>query len=259
MKKKLLFAALLSLFTLPFFAQESIPQQDAASVTKDANNPLASIKSFSMHEVYTPSIYGLEGTMNTFWLRYAQPIGRVLIRASLPVNSVDIGELNRSGLGDLNVFGTYILTPSTSANQVGVGPILTVPTATSSALGAGKWQIGAAFAGYFASSPVFQCGILATWQHSFAGDSDRNKVQIATIQPFLMWQLGKGVYLRSSGISMLDLENGNYVVPLGLGAGKVIKAGKFVFNLFAEPQFSVWYKGDNMPKVQCFFGINTQF
>ena len=259
MKKKLFLAVLLSLLSLPFYAQENLPQKDAASVTKDANNPLASIKSFSMHNVYTSSLYSAEGTLNTFWLRYAQPIGRVLIRASLAVNNFNIGEIDRSGLGDLNVFGTYILTQPTSANQLGVGPIFTIPTATSSLLGAGKWQVGAAFVGYFASNPVFQSGVLATWQHSFAGDKDRNKVQIATVQPFLMWQLGKGVYLRSTGIAVLDLENGNYLVPLGLGAGKVIKAGNLVFNLFAEPQFTVWHKGEMMPKVQCFIGINTQF
>ncbi len=255
MRKILMLTTLLSLSSLFCFAQN----KNASSITKNANNPLASTKSISVHNIYSPSIYQSDGTMNTTWFRYAQPIGKVLIRASMPVNTFNLNLEDHSGLGDFNVFGTYILTQPTSPNQLGIGPILTIPTATSSALGSGKWQIGLAFAGYFASNDVIQCGILATWQHSFAGKKERNKVQVATIQPFFMWQLGKGYYLRSTAITVCDFENGNYLIPLGTGAGKIIKAGKIIFNIFAEPQFSVWHKGFGVPKTQIFIGINTQF
>lgn len=255
MKRFILLSALLSLFILPGFAQGT----DANALAKQANNPLASIKSVSLHNVYTPSIYAMDGSMNTTWLRYAQPIGKVLIRASMPINTVNSKEIDKSGLGDFNVFGTYIFTEATSPNQFGVGPILTIPTATSSVLGAGKWQIGAAVAAYFAANHTLQCGLLATYQHSFAGASHRNNVNTATIQPFFMWQLGKGLYLRSTGINVFDFENGNYLFPLGLGIGKIITVSKLVFNLFAEPQFTMWHKGDGMPKTQLFIGINTQF
>lgn len=255
MKRVILFTAFISLFTLVGYAQST----NANALAKQANNPLASIKSISVHNVYTPSMYTLDGSMNTTWLRYAQPIKRVLIRASMPINTINSNGIDKSGLGDFNVFGTYILTKPSSTKQMGIGPILTIPTATSSVLGAGKWQIGAAFAGYFATSPIVQSGILATYQHSFAGKSSRDAVSIATVQPFFMWQLGKGLYLRSTGITVFDFENHNYLLPLGLGIGKVIPVNKLVFNLFAEPQYSVWHKGEGMPKVQVFIGINTQF
>lgn len=234
-------------------------QQGDETVTKDANNPLATIKSFSVHNIYNPSLYAIDGTAITTWFRYSQPIGRVLIRASMPVNTVNVGDINRSGLGDMNMFGTYILTKPTAANQIGVGPLLSIPTATSTPLGSGKWQLGLAFVGYFAANPVFQSGVLATWQHSIAGKDDRRTVNAASVQPFLMWQLGKGVYLRSSAVSILDFEKGNYLVPVGLGAGKIVKIGKAVCNLFAEPQFAVWNKGEGLPKTQIFVGVNTQF
>ena len=255
MKRILFILSILCLFAQSEYAQ----QKESSAITKDANNPLASIKSISAHNVYSPSIHGSEGTLNTTWIRYAQPIGKVLVRASMPINTVSVGEIDRAGLGDLNIFGTYILTKPTSANQLGIGPIMTFPTATSSILGSGKWQIGAALAAYFASNPTFQCGLLMTWQHSFAGDKERNKVQAASIQPFFLWQLGKGLYLRSSAINILDLENGNYLVPVGFGMGKVIKIGKVICNIFAEPQFSVWHKGIGLPKTQFFIGCNTQF
>ena len=254
--KKVLFTALcICLMSAAGPAQN----RDAASIIKDANNPLATIKAASIHNVYSPAVYGAYGSNNTLWLRYAQPVWRFLIRASLPVNSVNIGNIDKSGLGDLNVFGTFILTQPASKYQFGVGPILTIPTGTSSVLGSGKWQIGAAFAAYFSKSPTLQIGLLATWQFSFAGKSSRNDVHVATIQPFFMWQLGKGLYMRSSAINMLDFENGHYLVPMGLGIGKIVKVNRLVFNLFAEPQFTLWHKGSGLPKTQLFIGINTQF
>ena len=255
MKRLLLFTALLGFFALSGTAQTT----DASALAKQANNPLASIKSISVHNIYTSSLSSSDGDMNTTWLRYAQPFGRVLVRASLPINTVDAGKIDKSGFGDFNIFGTYILTDPTAHNQWGVGPILTIPTATSSSLGGGKWQIGAAVAGYFAKSPILQAGLLATWQVSFAGKSHRSNIHIASLQPFFMWQLGKGIYLRSSAINVFDFENNHYLVPLGLGAGKIVKVNKLIFNLFAEPQFTVWHKGRGMPKKQFFVGINTQF
>lgn len=255
MKKNLLLTSIFtSVLSLSAFAQNADVQ-----AAKDANNPLASTKSISVHNIYSPSICGTDGTMNTAWLRYAQPFGRVLMRASLPINSVNMMDVNRSGFGDFNIFATYLLSKPSSHKQFGIGPLLSVPTAEHDELGTGKWHIGAAFIGYFDASPVFQFGFLTTWQHSFAGEKCRNKVHNFSFQPFLMWQMGNGVYLRSTAITLLDFENGNYLLPFGLGLGKVIKIGNTICNLFAEPQFTAWNKGSGLPKTQIFFGINTQF
>lgn len=233
---------------------------ESAKMLKQANNPLANIKTFNIHNYYTNQLYGNEESMNSMWFRYAQPIGRVLLRASLPVNTLPMADGKyKSGLGDLNVLAAYLFTKPTSVNQIGIGPIVTAPTATSKMTGSGKWQAGAALAGYFAGSNTLQLGFLGTWQHSFAGDDERADTHLLTLQPFVMWQLGKGLYMRSTGIATLDLENDNYCVPLGLGIGKILKMNKTVFNLFVEPQFTVWHKGNNIPKTQVFIGINTQF
>ena len=255
MGKKLYLAILLGLSAICGFAENT----DEKGSAKDANNPLATIKSFSVHNIYSPSICGMDGNLNTAWLRYAQPIGRVLIRASLPINTVSIPEINNSGLGDLNLFATYIVTKPSSPNQFGLGPMVSMPTATSSVLGSGKWMAGVALVGYFAGNDIFQCGFLATWQHSFAGSEKRAPVHVSSIQPFLMWQLKKGFYLRSTGNAILDFQNNNYLVPIGLGVGKIITINKVICNLFFEPQFAVYNYGKGLPRIQLFLGINTQF
>lgn len=68
-----------------------------------------------------------------------------------------------------------------------------------------------------------------------------------------------GFYLRSAPIWTFNLENNSHVMPLSLGAGKVIKSGKIVYNVFVEPQFSVSTKGDAQRTTQIFAGLNMQF
>ena len=177
---------------------------------KKANDPMADTKSFNVNNYFLSSLYGTEAKANQFLLRYAQPLGKFLMRATMPlVVSAPPNAGPVSGLGDFNVFAIYTL-PTSTGNKFGNGPLLTAPTGTKG-LGQGKWQAGA------------------------------------------------GIYLRSTGVWTFDLKSDNYNVPVGLGIGKVIKAGGVVFNIFAEPQFSVLAQGVGQARFQTFAGFNTQF
>lgn len=247
-------------------AQDVPPQQQPAAnntldaeTMKQANNPLATIKTVNVHNYFIPSLYGIEDeTMNQTMIRYAQPIGRFIFRATLPVVTIapKIGSPT-SGLGDFNLFAIYTLAKS-KGNEFGIGPSITAPTATND-LGAGKWQAGLSALCFLANSPIIQTGGLVTWQASFAGDEEREDVNSLTAQAFFMWQIGNGNYLRSTGIWSFDLEHGTYNIPIGLGIGRVVKVGGKVFNIFAEPQYSVFAYGAAQPKFQVFIGFNTQF
>jgi hypothetical protein len=48
-------------------------------------------------------------------------------------------------------------------------------------------------------------------------------------------------------------------IPIGIGAGKVWKAGTTIMNLFVEPQWTVAHDGDGYPKVTVFAGLNMTF
>jgi MFS family permease len=89
-----------AVLVVPLVAQEPTAEQQA-----QANNPLASFKTFNMHNYYVPKLFGLpDETSNTFWFRYAQPVGRFLVRASLPLATVPTGSATgdpESGLGDM--------------------------------------------------------------------------------------------------------------------------------------------------------------
>ena len=234
-------------------------EEPSAEAMAQANNPLASAYALNFQNFYSPSLYGVpDRSANTFWVRTAIPIGRTLTRASLPLATRPSSPTeSQAGLGDFNIFTAYLFV-SNPTTSLGVGPLLVAPTATDDALGQGKWQAGAA-AVAFKATRVVQVGGLITWQGSFAGDSARASTSLLAVQPFAIWQLGGGTYLRSTGIWGFDLKSGDYAVPFGIGIGQVLKAGKVVYNLFLEPQFSILHNGTGQPKVQLFAGLNLQF
>lgn len=238
---------------------------DQSGAAAQANNPLANMTAFNLQNYYIGELTKSDDDANQFWFRFAQPfaLGQTnwLMRASLPVNSFPTPPNGgtQTGLGDLNVFAAYLIDTGNPAVSFGLGPQLTMPTATKDALGSGKWSAGLANVLFNASSKKFQYGYLLTWQASFAGDGDRANVNVGALQPFAFYQLGKGLYLRSAPIWVYNFESNDYSVPLGLGIGQVIPKGKTVFNLFVEPQVSVADRGPGQPQWQIFAGFNMQF
>jgi hypothetical protein len=102
-----------------------------------------------------------------------------------------------------------------------------------------------------------QWGGLLTAQTKVAGDGP--DASLAVMQPFLFLQFGKGAYGGMAPLWYFDLESGHYNVPLGCRMGKVVKAGRTVFNLFIEPQFTMLHWGAGQPEFQVFVGLNMQF
>jgi len=253
---------LLTLATTSFLFAEGKVDTNAVA---QANNPLANMKALNFHNYYMGELTGSDDSADQFWVRYVQPfsLGEThwLLRASLPYNSFPVGPNGETqrGFGDFNILAVYLMDMGIPAVSFGVGPLLTLPTATEERLGSGKYSAGIANVIFDARSRLFQYGYLLTWQHSFAGDADRATVNIASLQPFAMLQLGGGTYLRSVGIWYYDIEQDKYTIPIGLGVGQVIKRKQTVFNVFIEPQYSVADKGAGIPKWQVFTGLNIQF
>ncbi len=240
-------------------------QTEDADAIAQANNPLARMRAFNLHNYYIGDLAESDDSANQFWLRYAQPftVGKTnwLMRASLPVNQYPVPPTGtkETGVGDFNIFASYLFNTAKTDVSFGLGPLLTIPTATKEALGNEKWSIGLANVLFNAESKVIQYGYLLTWQHSFAGNDERETVNIAAFQPFAIMQLGGGTYLRTTPIWVYNIENDNYSVPLGIGLGQIIQRGDTVYNLFIEPQFSVADRGAGQPEWQVFIGLNMQF
>ncbi len=237
--------------------------QSDSSAAAQANNPLANMTAFNMQNYYVGRQTETGRNANQFWLRYAQPFSisssNWLMRASLPVNSFPVEGHHKTGIGDLNLFAAYLIDTGNPAVSFGLGPQITAPTASDNALGSEKWSAGLVNVLFDASSPKFQYGYLLSWQNSFAGSSHREDADLLAFQPFAMYQLGGGTYLRAAPIWTYNLENDGYSVPVGLGVGHVFKRNKTVYNLFIEPQFAVASRGPGQPDWQIYMGLNLQF
>ena len=239
----------------------------AQSLEKQANNPLANMTSLNFHNNYGSKLTNVPSGsyINTMWTRLAMPFadGKFLIRASVPITTLGVSALennnvsSKNGLGDINAFVSYNFIAN-SDKTIGVGPLVSAPSATNTALGSGKWRGGLALVAFFCESSLFQYGGLVTWQKSFAGNKNRANAELLAVQPFAMVQLGKGYYVRSASTWSFDLASGGYNVPLSLGAGKVVKVNNVAFNFFIEPQYSVLHSGIQS-QFQFNMGVNIQF
>jgi len=228
-------------------------QAENADTANKSNNPLNFAPGMSAQDYYTPRYYDSNIHTNDLLIRGTLPIAPndyiavpQLIRATAPISTHP----------DLNLFDIFLV--KTEGVQLGIGPMITAPTADQDELGTGKWQGGLAAVAIDAS-PRGLLGALVQYQSSFAGDHDRPNVESATMQPFIIHNLEKGWYLRSTGIWTYDLKNDTHYIPLGLGGGKVWKDGPNIVNAFVEPQWTVEKKGDGMPQFTLFVGLNATF
>lgn len=241
-------------------------QVGAASDAAQANNPLADIRAFNIQNYYYGKFTGpSDKTGNQLVARYAQPVQlgnlNVLMRASLPFNSFPVGAGGQtvSSVGDFDVFAAVQIDTGNPAVSFAIGPQLVVPTATDSKVGSDQWQLGLANVYFNAESAKLQYGYLLTWRSGIGNTNGRSRANLGAFQPFVFYQMGDGYYTGGAPIWSYNFENENYSVPLGLRFGKVFRRGNTVFNFFAEPQYSVFSRGNGLPKWQVYFALNMQF
>jgi hypothetical protein len=247
---------------LAFFAL-TLPINAAAQTSEEvneANNPLTPKITVNLQDQYVGSYYGLrDSDSNSFLVRGVLPHKLFglpqILRATIPiVTSPD--PRSTTGLGDINMFNLFLF--KAGGVELGFGPQLTMASATKDRLGTGRWQLGAAGV---VISP-FSWGLLGglvTYQHSVDSHDTRPTQNNLSSQPFVIYNLPEGFYLRSTATWNFDLQRGNFYIPLGFGAGKVWKLENgTTLNLFAEPQVTVAHDGV-APKFQLFSGLNMQF
>ncbi len=259
---KLKFRKILAALAVVTSTSNALADASADDMNK-SNNPLTPMVALNLHDYITSSIFGTDETSNSFNLRGAMPhlMGGLpqIARMTIPYQTVPGPDGDQvSGLGDINLFDIFLLKGIESV-EFGVGPYFVFPTASEDETGAGKWQVGAS-AMVMSPHPWGLIGGLLTYQHDVAGDEDRATQNIATLQPFVIYNLPSAVYLRSTGIWFFNWETGDYYIPIGVGVGKVWKLESgTTMNLFAEPQWTVAHEGLGVPNYQTFVGLNFQF
>jgi len=155
-----------------------------------------------------------------------------------------------AGLGDVQL--SLFLSPAKSQGLTwGVGPVFQFPSDTDALLGAGKFTAGPSFVGLVIDGPWLY-GALVQNVWSYAGHSNRGRVNQFMIQPFVNYNFKGGFYLTSSPVITADWtadSDNRWTVPVGGGAGQIFKIGKMPVNVQVAGYYNV-VTPDNGPEWQ---------
>ena len=212
--------------------------EDTEALAKAAQNPIANMISVPFQNNFN---FGIGPNKVTQWDLNVQPVipfslnedWNIVTRTVVPIlnqPSPAPGVESAFGLGDINP--TAWLSPAKPGQLIwGVGPTMTLPTATDSQLGSGQWSAGPSVVALTIQGH-WVVGALANQQWSFAGWGDE-RVSAFLVQPFVNYNLPQGWYLVSSPIITANWEADSgeqWTVPVGGGIGKIFKIGKQSFN-----------------------------
>ena len=78
------------------------------------------------------------------------------------------------------------------------------------------------------------------------------------MQPFAIYQLGRGWFIRSQPQIIFNWKTGKQQVPLDLGVGRVFKIGRQDVNLFVEPFWNISHDGPT-PRFGITFGASLLY
>lgn len=231
--------------------------QDSSDLAKAAQNPVAAMISlpFQNNTFFGAGPHG--DTANVLNIQPVIPIGlgewNVISRTIAPiiylpdlVTGLDgiaddpQGDDGSFGLGDINQ--TFYFSPADAGSVIwGVGPSVTLPTATDDSLGSEKWSAGPA-AVALAMPGRWVVGSLVRQLWSFAGDSDRQDVNQTLIQPFVNYNFDGGWYAVSSPVVTANWEadsDDTWTVPVGGGMGRIFHIGGQALNAQAQAFYNV--------------------
>lgn len=249
LKQTLSFLILLATFTA--FAQENekkSEQQTQEELEKAAQNPIASMYVIPFQNNTQFGIGPDDRNQNVLNFQPVIPISisektNLIVRTIIPLISQPIYKPvpyeedswvndRTNGLGDVSL--SLFFTARKPGKIIwGVGPAIGIPTATSqNELGTGKWSAGPAAIALI-QPKGWTLGLILQNTWSFAGVSDRPDINNFFTNLFIVKNLPKGWYVNSAPIitANWNAESGEqWLVPVGVGAGRLFRIGKLPIN-----------------------------
>jgi hypothetical protein len=206
------------------FASAQEPAPDASALAKATQNPVANL-------VTVPFQFNFNNAgdlgQETFFNLNFQPVIpfkvtddlNVIARTIIPINSAPAPDgTHYSGVGDIQA--QLFITPSKpTAVVIGLGPVFSLPTATSTGFATGTFGAGVT-AVVVKTTQSFVLGGLVSQIWPVADSGGEPKTNLLTIQPFINYNFGGGWALSFAPIitANWDATAGNeWTLPLGAG------------------------------------------
>ena len=159
---------------------------------------------------------------------------------------IDVFSGRTTGFGDMYYVG--LLSPKESIKHGpgkisvwGLGLDLAFPTASEDLLGDGKFSAGPS-ALYAYMGPKWKLGGLAQQYFSYAGDGDRDDVNLTNLQYFVYYSLTDTISIGAGPniIANWEASSGNkFTVPIGLGINRTFQLGKVPVRIGVEFHYNV--------------------
>ena len=216
-----------ALFALTLATHAGAGGDTSADLAQELTNPVANLVTIPIQMNFDGDIGPADdGTKITTNVQPVIPFDidenwNLITRTIVPViyqDDIFPGAGSQFGLGDINL--SLFLSPKqpTASGLVwGAGPVVLLPTATDSLLGAKKWGAGPAAVGLVLRGP-WTVGMLANHTWSFAGDKTVEVVKAAA---------GRGTVVRAVGnlldrrvVILAECRRGVAVVAEHLGDGR---------------------------------------
>ena len=211
------------------FAQQA---DQSAELAKKLQNPVANLISVPLQSNWDFGIGSANAIKYTLNVQPVIPIElnpewNLIIRTIVPfihAESAVAGGDDAGGMGD--IVQSFFLSPDapTSGGWIwGAGPVFLWPTATDSALGAGKWGAGPT-ALLLRQDSGWTYGLLANHIWSYAGWRHQD-VSATFLQPLVTYTTKTYTTFGLNTESTYDWENRQWTVPINLTVAKLLKIG----------------------------------
>jgi len=246
-------------------AQAQDTEKTKADIEKAAQNPIASMYVLPFQNNTQFGIGSFDRTQNITNIQPVIPVGlgenvNMIVRTIIPLINQPLGESDsKFGLGDVAL--SLFFTPRKPGKIIwGVGPAIGIPTATDPTLGSQKWSAGPSVIA-LVQPKGWTMGLVIQNTWSFAGKDDRADINAFYTNIFIVKNITKGWYVNSAPIITANWEadgGQQWLVPLGVGAGRVFRLGKIPTNLQVG-YYNYVIRPDNGPKWQLRAQINFMF
>ena len=219
--------------------------QDESDLAKTAQNPVGDLISLPLQNNTSFGLGSYDRTQNVLNIQPVYPIKagkfNLITRTIFPIiTQPDVASETGSttGLGDIN-FTTFLSPGSPGKFIWGIGPTISIPTATSDIPGFGRWAFGPSVIALTISGP-WVAGVLTSNIWSMGGESDKPDVNFFLLQYFINYNMEGGSYLVSAPIITNNWEvDDSLILPFGGGIGKILRLGKLPINANLQAYYNV--------------------
>jgi len=213
-------------------------QDQTAELAKKAQNPVADLMIMPLQYNIDFGIGPADASQQTLKFMPVIPFSlnpdwNLITRTIIPLIDAESpvkGGNDKSGLGDIQQ--SFFFTPKEPVGGwiIGAGPIIQYPSATDDALGSEKWGAGPSLIA-LQQKNGWTYGMLSNHIWSFAGNEDRDDVNMTFLQPFIAITSKSYTTLSLNTESLYDWKISQWTIPVNVTIGQMFKIGQLPISL----------------------------